>query len=36
LKETAEFDLHFEKIFKWSASSVTEKEAFLSTLWKVK
>ena len=34
-KETAEFDLHFEKIFKWSASSVTEKEAFLSTLWKL-
>ncbi|VDI34589.1 exocyst complex component 1, partial [Mytilus galloprovincialis] len=34
-KETAEFDLHFEKIFKWSASSVAEKESFLSTLWKV-
>ncbi|XP_052078760.1 exocyst complex component 1-like isoform X1 [Mytilus californianus] len=34
-KETAEFDLHFEKIFKWSASSVAEKESFLSCLWKL-
>ncbi|XP_033743453.1 exocyst complex component 1-like isoform X1 [Pecten maximus] len=34
-KETAEFDLHFEKIYKWVASSVTDKEAFISCLWKL-
>ncbi|XP_069131565.1 exocyst complex component 1-like isoform X2 [Argopecten irradians] len=34
-KETAEFDLHFEKIYKWVASSVADKEAFISCLWKL-
>ncbi|XP_022323453.2 exocyst complex component 1-like isoform X3 [Crassostrea virginica] len=34
-KETAEFDLHFEKVYKWVASSVNDKETFISCLWKL-
>ncbi|KAJ8297513.1 hypothetical protein KUTeg_024044 [Tegillarca granosa] len=34
-KETAEFDLQFDKIYKWVASSVSDKESFLSCLWKL-
>ena len=34
--EVAEFDLHFDKgIFKWTASSVAEKKAFVVCLYKV-
>uniref|UniRef100_A0A2L2Y966 Exocyst complex component 1 n=1 Tax=Parasteatoda tepidariorum TaxID=114398 RepID=A0A2L2Y966_PARTP len=33
-KPTAEFDLHFEKVYKWIASSVQEKNAFIKCLWK--
>ncbi|XP_062594692.1 exocyst complex component 1-like [Saccostrea cucullata] len=34
-KETAEFDLHFEKVYKWVASSVNDKETFIACLWKL-
>uniref|UniRef100_A0A0B6ZCF6 Exocyst complex component Sec3 PIP2-binding N-terminal domain-containing protein n=1 Tax=Arion vulgaris TaxID=1028688 RepID=A0A0B6ZCF6_9EUPU len=34
-KPTSEFDLHFEKTYKWSAASVEEKEAFISSLWRL-
>ncbi|XP_064608432.1 exocyst complex component 1-like isoform X2 [Liolophura sinensis] len=34
-KETAEFDLHFEKIYKWVASSIPDKENFIACLWKL-
>nr|XP_026691670.1 exocyst complex component 1-like isoform X2 [Ciona intestinalis] len=34
-KESTEFDLQFEKNFKWSATSVGEKHNFLSCLWKL-
>ncbi|XP_052794557.1 exocyst complex component 1-like isoform X2 [Mya arenaria] len=33
-KDTADFDLHFEKAFKWTASSSGERDAFISCLWK--
>ncbi len=34
--EVAEFDLHFDKVtFKWIASSVAEKKAFVTCLYKV-
>ena len=34
--EVAEFDLHFDKgIFKWTASSVAEKKAFVVCLYKM-
>ncbi|XP_035207311.1 exocyst complex component 1-like [Stegodyphus dumicola] len=33
-KPTAEFDLHFEKVYKWIASNVSEKHAFIKCLWK--
>ncbi|KAG8591954.1 hypothetical protein GDO81_000355 [Engystomops pustulosus] len=35
LKESPDFDLHFDKIYKWVASSPTEKNAFISCLWKL-
>lgn len=35
VQEIADFDLHFEKVYKWTASSVEDKEAFISCLWKV-
>ncbi|CAG5118242.1 unnamed protein product [Candidula unifasciata] len=34
-KPSPEFDLHFEKTYKWSAASVEEKEAFISSLWRL-
>lgn len=34
-KDTVEFDLVFEKVFKWSASSIEDKEAFITCLWKL-
>ncbi|CAK8673605.1 unnamed protein product [Clavelina lepadiformis] len=34
-KDNTEFDLQFEKNFKWSATSVAEKQTFLSCLWKL-
>ncbi|BFZ14807.1 hypothetical protein BsWGS_17846 [Bradybaena similaris] len=34
-KPTSEFDLHFEKTYKWSAASVEEKESFISSLWRL-
>lgn len=33
-KPTAEFDLHFEKPYKWVASSVSDKNSFIKCLWK--
>ncbi|CAE1251875.1 EXOC1 [Acanthosepion pharaonis] len=33
--ETAEFDLHFEKVYKWVASNITEKSSFISCLWRL-
>ena len=35
LQETVEFDILFEKVFKWNASSFEDKEAFITCLWKV-
>uniref|UniRef100_A0A8C4MLK8 Exocyst complex component 1 n=1 Tax=Equus asinus asinus TaxID=83772 RepID=A0A8C4MLK8_EQUAS len=35
IKENPEFDLHFEKIYKWVASSTAEKNAFISCIWKL-
>ncbi|XP_040274772.1 exocyst complex component 1 isoform X9 [Bufo bufo] len=35
LKESPDFDLHFDKIYKWVASSPAEKNAFISCLWKL-
>ncbi|KAL5012020.1 hypothetical protein ScPMuIL_010571 [Solemya velum] len=34
-KETAEFDLHFEKVYRWMASSMTEKDSFITCIWKL-
>ena len=34
-QDTVEFDLLFEKVYKWNASSVEDKEAFITCLWKV-
>lgn len=33
-KATGEFDLHFEKVYKWVASSVADKNSFIKCLWK--
>ncbi|GIY61293.1 exocyst complex component 1 [Caerostris extrusa] len=33
-KTTAEFDLHFEKVYKWVANSASEKNSFIKCLWK--
>ncbi|XP_071489037.1 exocyst complex component 1-like [Diadema antillarum] len=33
--DVPEFDLHFEKVYKWIASNVAEKNAFISSLWKL-
>ncbi|XP_075052028.1 exocyst complex component 1 isoform X2 [Mixophyes fleayi] len=35
LKENPDFDLHFDKIYKWVASSPAEKNAFISCIWKL-
>lgn len=32
---TAEFDLHFDKIYRWQAVSVPERNAFLKCLWRL-
>ncbi|XP_059845214.1 exocyst complex component 1 isoform X2 [Hypanus sabinus] len=34
-KENPEFDLHFDKVYKWLASSTAEKNAFISCIWKL-
>uniref|UniRef100_A0A4W3ITK8 Exocyst complex component 1 n=2 Tax=Callorhinchus milii TaxID=7868 RepID=A0A4W3ITK8_CALMI len=34
-KENPEFDLHFEKVYKWVASSTAEKNSFISCIWKL-
>ncbi|CAL1546243.1 unnamed protein product [Lymnaea stagnalis] len=35
-KVTSDFDLHFfDKTYKWSASTVEEKETFVSSLWRL-
>ncbi|XP_077983719.1 exocyst complex component 1-like isoform X2 [Glandiceps talaboti] len=34
-KDLPEFDLHFEKSYKWIASNVAEKNSFISCLWKL-
>uniref|UniRef100_A0A3B3I8A4 Exocyst complex component 1 n=1 Tax=Oryzias latipes TaxID=8090 RepID=A0A3B3I8A4_ORYLA len=34
-KENPEFDLHFEKIYRWLASSTAEKNCFISCIWKL-
>ncbi|KAG7263226.1 hypothetical protein CRUP_036232 [Coryphaenoides rupestris] len=34
-KENPEFDLHFEKVYRWVASSVAEKNSFISCIWKL-
>ncbi|XP_072262324.1 exocyst complex component 1 isoform X8 [Pyxicephalus adspersus] len=35
LKENPDFDLHFDKVFKWVASSPAEKNTFISCIWKL-
>ncbi|XP_018431430.1 PREDICTED: exocyst complex component 1 isoform X4 [Nanorana parkeri] len=35
LKENPDFDLHFDKIYKWVASSPAEKNTFISCIWKL-
>ncbi|KAK7495288.1 hypothetical protein BaRGS_00013470 [Batillaria attramentaria] len=34
-KETTDFDLHFEKVYKWAAMKVEEKENFIANLWRL-
>jgi hypothetical protein len=34
LQETPEFDLIFDKSYKWIASSFSDKNAFIVSLWK--
>ncbi|XP_043918414.1 exocyst complex component 1 [Protopterus annectens] len=34
-KENPDFDLHFDKVYKWVASSVVEKNSFISCIWKL-
>ncbi|XP_041461767.1 exocyst complex component 1-like isoform X1 [Lytechinus variegatus] len=33
--DVPDFDLHFEKVYRWIASNVAEKNAFISSLWKL-
>ncbi|XP_069712118.1 exocyst complex component 1 isoform X1 [Phaenicophaeus curvirostris] len=35
IKENPEFDLHFDKVYKWVASSTVEKNTFISCIWKL-
>lgn len=35
VNDVPEFDLHFEKPYKWIASNVTEKNHFISCVWKL-
>jgi hypothetical protein len=32
--ETQEFDLHFDKIYRWVATNVKERHSFIHNLWK--
>lgn len=32
--DTQEFDLYFDKVYRWVASNHKERQTFLSTLWK--
>ncbi|KAK3606322.1 hypothetical protein CHS0354_041956 [Potamilus streckersoni] len=34
-KETADFDLHFEKVYRWTASSIGERDNFIKYIWKL-
>jgi hypothetical protein len=34
-QDTHEFDLHFDKVFKWFAINLQERQNFLVVLWKV-
>ncbi|XP_056621062.1 exocyst complex component 1 isoform X2 [Triplophysa dalaica] len=34
-KDNPEFDLHFEKVYRWVASSTAEKNSFISCIWKL-
>ncbi|XP_033111191.1 exocyst complex component 1-like isoform X2 [Anneissia japonica] len=34
-KDLPDFDLHFEKVYKWIASNEVEKNKFITTLWKL-
>lgn len=33
-QDTHEFDLHFDKVYKWYASNVQERQCFIIVLWK--
>ncbi|XP_063314098.1 exocyst complex component 1 isoform X4 [Pelobates fuscus] len=35
VKENPDFDLHFDKVYKWVASSTAEKNTFISCIWKL-
>ncbi|RXM96759.1 Exocyst complex component 1 [Acipenser ruthenus] len=35
VKDTAEFDFHLDKVYKWVASSPSEKIAFMTCMWKL-
>lgn len=35
LQNSGEFDTLFEKIYKWIASSISERDSFITTLYKV-
>nr|XP_033799895.1 exocyst complex component 1-like [Geotrypetes seraphini] len=35
IQVTPEFDLKFDKVYKWTASSYSQKRAFISCLWKL-
>lgn len=35
LKDEKGFDLHFDKVYKWTAVSLEERQTFLVILWKV-
>ncbi|TNM87526.1 hypothetical protein fugu_005747 [Takifugu bimaculatus] len=35
VQENPEFDLHFEKVYRWVASSTAEKNSFISCIWKL-
>ncbi|MEE6461969.1 hypothetical protein FKM82_001458 [Ascaphus truei] len=35
IKENPDFDLHFDKVYKWVASSTAEKNTFISCIWKL-
>jgi inhibitor of KinA sporulation pathway (predicted exonuclease) len=35
IQENPEFDLHFEKVYRWVASSTAEKNSFISCIWKL-